>query len=117
MANWTRAQEDCLAKWLRVRELIGKATVPTLLDHITSPCAFCMEAEQGIRQGKPPHTPTNMDVKCLYCDGYREQEGCLFRLDDLVAACMDGNWDLVRTQVDEMINWIGNVSLIPRSSA
>ncbi len=116
MADWTRAQEECLEKWLRVRELIGKVPAPSLLDHITSPCAFCMEADRGTRHRNRPNAP-NTEVKCLCCDAYREQEGCLFRLDDLVAACINCNWDLVQTQVDEMIGWIGNVSLIPPSSA
>ena len=109
------AKQSCLAKWRRIRDEIGWVKVGTLLEDMTEACTFCeIAAERQARAKEEGLQKTG--VRCLFCELYVRFGGCRERIDDLIAAALNEDWDNVREQVEGMIDWMSGIDLSDEQS-
>ncbi|MBI3921168.1 MAG: hypothetical protein HY318_07100 [Armatimonadetes bacterium] len=108
--DWNEAKAQCLVKWERISDQVGRANSAQLLREVTEPCALCHKADDRQAAAQDAGGP-RAKLKCLFCLAYTDYGGCLDRIDDLTSAVVSEEWDTVRDRVEDMIAWINKMEL------
>ncbi len=103
--KWENARRSLIRRWERIIERIGEHDEAGVLELATEMDEFCDEAiaeraREGVRTAparKPAAGPSRpgravREIRCVFCEGYRDGEGCLGVLAELNRAVFASNW-------------------------
>lgn len=100
--TWREAINGTVRQWSTIRDAIGVAAPVDLLTEINAVCDLCEKAEAEAGSGIE---------RCRYCLFYQQFGGCQEvsgRMSEAVAA---GDWDRLRSLVDQMIEGLGKLEV------